>query len=454
MNFPKNFIWGASTASYQIEGAAREAGKGLSVWDTFSHTEGKVMNGDHGDIACDHYHRMKEDVALMKAMGLQAYRFSISWPRILPEGKGKVNPEGLAFYSQLVDELLAAGIEPYVTLYHWDMPQALYEQGGWLNRDISDWFADYTRLVVDALSDRVTYWMTINEPQCHLILGHYDGYHAPGAKVSPGEIFTMMHHLFLAHGKAVKVIRSHAKKTPIVSYVPCPGPAVPNSASAEDLEAARAYFFHASARGLWSNSWWLEPVLNGTYPQDGLEYYKDVFPADIIQDGDMELISQPLDFLGINLYQGNVIRKEDSSDTGFEVVPRKPGFDKTALKWLVHPEIMYYTPKFLYERYHLPIIIAENGLSMPDWVSLDGQVHDPGRIDFMHRYLKELSKASQEGADIRAFFYWSLMDNFEWSEGYNERFGLIHVDYTTQKRTLKDSAYWYTEVIKNNGSNL
>jgi beta-glucosidase len=454
LNIPKNFIWGASTASYQIEGAALEAGRGLSIWDTFSHTEGKVKNGDHGDVACDHYHRMKEDVALMKELGLKAYRFSISWSRILPEGKGTVNPEGLAFYSQLVDELLAAGIEPFVTLFHWDLPQALYEQGGWLKREMSDYFAEYAKIVVDALSDRVSNWMTLNEPQCHIILGHYDGSHAPGTKMPLRETFTAMHHLFLAHGKAVKVIRNHAKKPPLISYVPNPGPTVPYTDKAEDLEAARACFHSATARGLWSNSWWLEPVLTGAYPREGLEFYKADFPLDIIKDGDMELISQPLDYLGINLYQGYVIRKDASSAQGFVEVPRKPGFDKTALKWLVHPEIMYYCPKFLYERYHLPIIIAENGLSMPDWVSLDGKVHDPGRIDFMRRYLKELFRAASDGIDIRGFFYWSLMDNFEWSEGYNERFGLIHVDYTTQKRTLKDSAYWYAEVIKTNGETL
>ena len=454
MNFPKNFIWGAATASYQIEGAAREAGKGLSIWDTFSHSEGKVKNGDHGDIACDHYHRYKEDIKLMKELGLQAYRFSISWPRILPEGKGKINPDGLAFYSRLVDELLAAGIEPYVTLFHWDLPQALYDLGGWLNRDITDWFAEYTRIVVEAFSDRVTYWMTTNEPPCHVILGHMDGSHAPGDRVPLREAFTMMHHLHLAHGKAVRTIRSYAKKKPMISYVPNPAPGVPFTDSKEDLEATRAFTFSGTARGMWSNTWWLDPPLLGKYPQDGLEYYRSDFPMEVIRDGDMELINQPLDYLGINLYQGSVIRKDASAKLGFSEVVRKPGFDKTALKWLVHPEIMYYVPKFLYERYQLPILIAENGLSMADWVSLDGKVHDPGRIDFMHRYLKELLKASSEGIDIRGFFYWSLMDNFEWAEGYNERFGLIHVDYVTQQRTLKDSAYWYKDVIRTNGQIL
>ncbi len=449
MSFPKNFIWGAAAASYQIEGAAGEDGKGLSVWDTFSHTEGKVKNSDHGDTACDHYHRYKEDVALMKELGLNAYRLSVSWPRILPEGTGKVNPAGLRFYSDLVDELLAAGIEPYITLFHWDLPQSLHDRGGWLNREITDWFAEYVKLVVETLSDRVTCWMTTNEPQCHIILGHIDGSHAPGDQVSLRDGFTMMHHIHLAHGKAVKIIRSCAKKSPVIGFVPNPTPGVPKTESEADLQAARAYTFSGSARGIWSNTWWLDPVLTGKYPADGLEYYHNDFPWEVIKGGDMEIMHQPLDFLGINLYQGSVIRHDEIR--GFAEVPRKPGFDKTALKWLVLPQIMHYTPKFLYERYHLPIIITENGLSMPDWVGLDGKVHDPGRIDFLQRYLQELEKALAEGVDIRGYFYWSLLDNFEWSEGYNERFGLIHVDYETQVRCFKDSAYWYREIIQNNG---
>ncbi len=452
MSFPKNFTWGAAAASYQVEGAPQEDGKGLSVWDTFSHTEGKIKNNDHGDIACDHYHRYKEDIARMKEIGLKAYRFSISWSRILPEGTGKVNQAGLSFYSDLVDELLAAGIEPYVTLFHWDLPQALYDRGGWLNRDITDWFADYVRVVVEALSDRVSVWMTLNEPLCHILLGHMIGNHAPGDQLPMRDIFIMLHHIHLAHGKAVKMIRSYAKKPPVVGFVPNPGPGVPLTESEADLEAAREYSLNGSSRGIWSNGWWLDPVLLGKYPEDGLELFQKDFPADIVKDGDMKLMSQPLDFLGINLYAGTVVCHDDAK--GIREVPNKPGYDKTALKWLILPQIMYYMPKFLYERYRLPIIIAENGLTMPDWVSLDGKVHDPGRIDYLQRYLRELRRASEEGVDIRGFFYWSIMDNFEWAEGYNERFGLIHVDYETQKRTLKDSAYWYRNIIKTNGDAL
>ncbi len=452
MSFSKDFVWGAAAASYQIEGAAYEDGKGVSVWDTFSHTNGKVMNNDNGDVACDHYYRYKEDIALMKEMGLQAYRLSISWPRIIPEGTGKVNEKGLQFYGNLVDELLANGIEPYITLFHWDLPQAVYDRGGWLNRDISDWFADYVKVVVEYLSDRVKYWITTNEPQCHIILGHTLGVHAPGDKVSNRDAFVMMHNIHLAHGKAVQTIRTYSKQACKVGYAPNPLPGVPASASKEDDQAARAFNFSATSQGLWSNTWWLDPVLLGAYPKDGLEAYKEDFPLDEIKEGDMATMHQPLDFLGINLYQGSVISHDDNNAP--IVLPRKTGFDKTDLKWLVLPEIMYYMPKYLYERYHLPIIITENGLTLPDWVSLDGKVHDPNRIDFMHRYLTQLKKASEDGVAIQGYFAWSFMDNFEWSEGYNERFGLIHVDYETLQRTFKDSAYFYHEVINHNGENL
>lgn len=452
MSFPKDFVWGAAAASYQIEGAAFEDGKGPSVWDTFSHKEGKVKNMDHGDVACDHYHRFKEDIALMKEMGLKAYRFSICWPRVLPEGTGKINKKGLQFYSDLVDELLMSGIEPYITLFHWDLPQALYDRGGWLNREISDWFYEYVKIIIECLSDRVTYWMTTNEPQCHILLGHYQGTHAPGDQVATRDAFRMMHHIHLAHGKAVQAIRKYAIKPAKIGYVPCPGAGIPASGSAGDLAAAKAYVLSGTSRGLWSNSWWLDPVLIGRYPEDGKEFYRGDFPEDMIKPGDMELIHQPIDFLGINQYFGSVIRYD--KENGYAVLPIKAGYNQTAMKWPVLPEILYYMPKFLYERYQLPIIIAENGLSLPDWVSLDGRVHDPNRIDYMHRYLKELKKAATEGADILGYFAWSFMDNFEWSEGYNERFGLIHVDYETQKRTLKDSACWYRDVIVTNGDVL
>ncbi|MDI9508547.1 MAG: beta-glucosidase [Clostridiales bacterium] len=452
MSFTKDFIWGAASASYQIEGAAYEGGRALSVWDTFSHTDGKIKNNDNGDIACNHYHLYKEDVQLMKELGIKAYRFSISWSRILPNGTGKVNEEGLKFYSDLVDELLKAGITPYITLFHWDLPQAIYYQGGWRNRDIADWFAQYTKVVVDALSDRVSHWITLNEPMCHILLGHHIGNHAPGEQNSVRESFRLLHNMNLAHGKAVETIRKHSKSPATIGIAPNPHPGVPVTNKKEDIEAARLFSLGGNNRGIFSNGWWLDPVLLGKYPEDGVKAMGKDFPSEMIQDGDMELMSPKLDFLGLNLYYGTLIRHDDTH--GFATCPREIGYPQNALKWHVLPEILYYMPKFLYEKYKLPIIITENGLTLPDWVSLDGKVHDPNRIDYMHRYLKELKKASKEGVDIRGYFAWSILDNFEWAEGYNERFGLIYVDYQTQKRIPKDSYYWYNKLIASNGKDL
>lgn len=452
MSFPKNFIWGAASASYQIEGAVHEDGRSPSVWDTFSHTEGKTKNGDNGDTACDHYHRFREDIALMKEMGLKSYRFSISWSRILPEGTGKINKAGLKFYSDLVDELIKAEIEPCITLFHWDLPQVLYDRGGWRNREIADWFSEYTRIVVEALSDRVSYWMTLNEPLCHILLGHYAGVHAPGEKMATREVFKLLHNMNLAHGKAVKTIRKYAKKKSIIGFVPNPSTGIPASEKPEDLDAARAYTLSGTSRGIYSNGWWLDPILLGEYPRDGIKAMGKDFPAEMIKDGDMELISQKLDFLGINLYTGTIVEHDDIH--GFKECPPRNGYAQNALKWHVVPQTLYYSPKFLYEKYKLPIIIAENGLTLSDWVSLDGKVHDPNRIDYMHRYLKELKRAYEEGVDIRGYFAWSILDNFEWAEGYNERFGLIYIDYNTLQRFPKDSYYWYANTILHNGDNL
>ena len=452
MSFSKDFYWGAASSSYQIEGAAFRYGKGLSIWDTFCQINGKIKNGESGEVACDHYHRFREDVALMKELGLKAYRFSISWPRILPDGTGKVNEEGIKFYSDLVDELLKAGIEPFITLFHWDLPKAVYDRGGWRNREIADWFAEYTKVVVDALSDKVRFWITLNEALCHILLGHNLGVHAPGETAPNREIFRMLHHINLAHGKAVHVIRKFSKTPAVVGFAPNPGPGIPLTDRIEDIEAAKAYTFSGTVKGLFSNGWWMDPILTGEYPKDGIEAMAKDFPSDMIKEGDMELIGQKLDFLGVNLYQGAFITHDESGS--FKICPQKPGYPINALKWQITPQILYYMPKFLYEKYQLPILITENGIYLPDWISLDGKVHDANRIDFMHRYLKELKKASDEGIDIMGYFAWSIMDNFEWSEGYNERFGLIYIDYETQKRIPKDSYYWYKDVISLNGDNL
>ena len=450
MSFPKGFVWGAATASYQVEGAAGEDGKGLSVWDMMCRKEGAIWNGHTGDVACDHYHRYKEDVALMKQIGLYACRFSISWPRVIPEGIGAANPKGLEFYDRLVDELLGADIVPFVTLFHWDYPYELYCRGGWLNPDSPQWFAEHAGVVVEALSDRVVHWMTLNEPQCFIGLGHSDGVHAPGDKLGFAQVLRAAHHALLAHGRAVQAIRSNARVASQVGFAPVAMVKFPATDRPEDIEAARSAMFSITERTCFNNTWWLEPVLRGRYPEDGLELFGAAVPQ--IRDGDMETICQPLDFFGTNVYQGTPVRADEHGQP--QVVPHPVGHPLTAFRWPVTPEALYWAPRLFWERYGLPIFITENGMSNVDWVSLDGKVHDPQRIDFLNRYLLQLRKAIEDGVDVRGYFQWSIMDNFEWAEGYKQRFGLIYVDYPTQKRIMKDSAHWYREVIASNGASL
>jgi len=453
MSFKKDFAWGAATASYQIEGAWNEDGKGLNVWDVFSHEPGNVEHGNTGDIACDHYHRFKEDIKLMKELGIKAYRFSLSWTRIFPNGTGEVNEKGVKFYSDLIDELLKNGIEPYITLFHWDYPYALYKKGGWLNDDSVKWFADYAAKVAELYSDRVTNFITFNEPQCFIGNGYFTGEHAPGLKVSYKDIFQMCHNVLKAHGAAVIALRENAKQPLKIGYAPCHGAFCPESETPENIEAARKKYFACPPLTkddniMFNVSWWSDPVVLGRYPEDGLEMYKDYLPQ--ITQEDMKLISQPIDFYGQNIYSGEKIRV--GTDGNAEIVEWKAGFSKTAIQWLVLPEALRWGPRFLYERYKLPVYITENGMSAHDTVSLDGKVHDPNRIDMLNRYLIELEKATEDGADIGGYFVWSFMDNFEWSKGYGDRFGIVYVDYETQKRIPKDSAYWYKEWIeKHNG---
>jgi beta-glucosidase len=447
MKFPKNFTWGAASASYQLEGAAQEDGRGSSVWDMFSQTPGKTWEGDTGAVACDHYHRYREDVGLMKKIGLDAYRFSIAWPRILPNGTGKINQKGLDFYDRLVDELLKAKIEPWITLFHWDFPYELYLQGGWLNPKSPDWFAEYTKIVIDCLSDRVTYWMTLNEPQCFIWLGHRDGRHAPGDNLGIPEIVIAGHHTLQAHGKSVQIIRTHAKKSPQIGMAPVGLVNYPATNSKADIEAARKATFAINDATLWSNSWWSDPMFLGKYPEDGLKHMGKYLPKG--WEKDLSLISEPLDFYGTNIYRGLPYR---SGKNGMpEAVKTQPGHPHSLCFWKMTPEVLYWGPKFFYERYGKPIVITENGMSNCDWVMLDGRVHDPQRIDYLHRYLSEYGRAIQDGVPSLGYFLWSIMDNFEWGDGYKQRFGIIHVDYQTQKRTLKDSALWYQKLIKSNG---
>lgn len=447
MGFKKDFVWGAATASYQIEGAWNEDGKGLSIWDVFSHEPNKICEGHTGDVACDHYHRYKQDVKLMKQLGIKAYRFSISWPRLIPNGVGKLNPKGVEFYSNLIDELLENGIEPYITLFHWDYPYELYKKGGWLNDDSVNWFADYAARVAELFSDRVKNFITFNEPQCFIGESYLGAAHAPGLRVSYKDVFQMCHNVLKAHGAAVISLRKNAKQPIKIGYAPTGTVCYPSSENEADIEAARKNMFKCNYINngvMWNISWWSDPVILGKYPQDGLELYKEYLPE--ITDEDMKLINQPIDFFGSNIYNGEEVKSDSNGNP--VIVARKIGHGKTAIQWTVTPESLRWGPRFYYERYKLPFFITENGMSAHDVVSLDGKVHDPNRIDFLNRYLIELEKATDDGVDIGGYFQWSFMDNFEWAKGYTERFGLVYVDYETQQRIPKDSAYWYKNWIE------
>lgn len=445
----EHFIWGAATSAYQIEGAYCEDGKGLSIWDVFCREQGRIFENQNADTACDHYHRMTEDVKFMKMLGLCAYRFSIAWSRILPKGTGEVNEAGIRFYERLVEELEENGITPYVTLYHWDLPEALQKRGGFLSEESPDWFAYYTEVVAKRLGKKVKNFFTMNEPQCFIGGAFHDTMFAPGKQASAEELLKMAHHVLLAHGKAVLKLREIIPDCK-VGYAPTGIYYMPASERTEDIEAAKRANFEVTEENWISGiSWWSDPVLKGTYPTECEALTKML--KNIVKEKDMEMIHQPLDYYGQNIYQGTFVRAKGD---GYETVPFQEGHTKTAIGWKVTPEILYWIPKFLYERYHLPIIITENGMSCHDTVSLDGKVHDPNRIDFLHRYLREMKRAEESGTDIAGYFHWSLMDNFEWANGYNERFGLLYVDYATGERIIKDSALWYKEVVETNGQLL
>lgn len=448
--FPDGFVWGAASASYQIEGGAREHGRGDSVWDVFCRQPGLVANGHSGDTACDHVHRHVEDVALMREMNLRAYRFSIAWPRVLPQGRGAVSEAGLGFYDRLVDELLAAGITPWATLFHWDFPQALFHAGGWLNRDSASWFADYAAVVVDRLSDRVRHWITINEPQIYIGLGHHDTKHAPGLKYPFSQALLASHHTLLAHGRAAQVIRARAKTTPTVGWAPVGKVDVPASESRADIDAARTSTMKGTERQFFCNTWFGDAVVFGRYPEDAVKAFGADAPTPLA--GDMDTIAQPMDFYGLNIYSGGRVRA--GADGEPVSVDHGVGHPRNALSWPIVPESLRWGPRFIHERYGVPVVITENGMTNLDWVHSDGRVHDPQRIDYTRRYLLELRKAIVDGADIRGYFHWSVMDNFEWAEGYKDRFGLIHVDYQTLRRTIKESGRWYAKVIASNGGIL
>lgn len=448
MNFSKDFMWGCASAAYQVEGAYNEDGRGLSIWDVHSAIKGNVIFSENGNTACDHYHRYKEDIQLFKQLGIKYYRFSVSWTRVLPNGIGKVNEQGLQFYVNLVDELIANGIEPILTIYHWDYPYELYKMGGWMNPESPKWFEEYTKVLVDALSDKVKYWITVNEPQCAIGCGYFTGSHAPFVKASTKDIITMSHNLLLGHGRAVKCIRENAKQKVYISYAPI-GPAfVPDDESEEAIEIAREKTMNMKNELYFSITWWSDPIILGKYPDEAYE----IFGEDMIHPSkeDMEIISQPLDFYATNIYYSSSVRGDGT------VYPTNcyQGAPKTAMNWRVAENVMYWSCRFLYERYKLPIMISENGMANLDWVSLNGKVEDYQRIDYISRYLLWIDRAIKEGIPVMGYLYWSAMDNFEWALGYDKRFGLIYIEYQTQERTIKESGHWYKKLIESNGEIL
>lgn len=448
--FPEGFLWGAATAAYQIEGAAQLDGKGPSIWDAFCKRPGAVFEGHSGDAACDHYHRYRDDVGLMRELGLKAYRFSVSWPRVLPEGKGAPNAQGLDFYDRLTDELLAAGIQPFCTLFHWDLPLALQRSGGFQNRDIADWFADYAALMGRKLGDRVKLWVTQNEPQCYIGHGLVAGMHAPGLKLDFGETLLAGHNSMRAHGKAVSALRATIPASR-VGYVIAAPITRPAQETEGDIAAARLQTFAVRDRTHWNNAWWTDPVLLGRYPEDGLELFGAELPP--FPDSDFRDMCQPLDFLGLNIYKAETFRRGE--DGAPEAVPFAPGYPRSGVDWQpITPDAHYYGPRFFHERYGIPLCITESGLSTRDQVFLDGKVHDPQRIDYMHRVLLELRRAMSTGVPVEGYLFWSLLDNFEWADGYRQRFGLIYVDYVSQRRIPKDSFHWYKQVIASRGAAL
>ncbi len=440
--FPEGFLWGTATASYQIEGAWQEDGKGENIWDRFSHTPGKVQDGDTGDIACDHYHRWPEDIKLMQEMGLKAYRFSISWSRIIPDGDGAVNEKGLDFYDKLVDGLLAAGIEPYVTLYHWDLPQALQDKGGWANRDTAKAFARYADAVSKRLGNRVHNWITLNEPWVSAFLGNMFGVHAPGLK-DPKTAFAASHHLLLGHGLAVPILRANGNSQTRVGITLN----LSICESASDSEADKVATAKSNAFNL---SWFLDPVFKGKYPEGVAERLKGA-PLPI-QEGDLQKISVPLDFLGVNYYFRFII-KDDSANGGSSVQEvQLENVERTEMGWEVHAPALYRLLTYLHKEYNPPAMyITENGSAFKDEVGPDGKVNDPRRTAYLQSHFAAAHQAISEGVPLEGYFVWSLMDNFEWGYGYSKRFGLTYVDFDTLQRTIKNSGHYYKGVIAANG---
>ncbi len=434
LTFPDHFLWGAATAAYQIEGAWNADGKGESIWDRFCHTPGKIHAGHTGDVACDHYHRWAEDIALMGKIGLQAYRFSTSWPRVIPAGRGAVNLAGLDFYDRLVDALLEANIQPFVTLYHWDLPQALQDGGGWGEREVCSDFADYAALMVRRLGDRVRQWATFNEPWVVAFVGYGRGRHAPGLRDEKLAL-QVTHHLLVAHGLAAQAMRAIQPQVEVGIVLNMSPPE-----AADDSPEDRA-----AAEQTWQKNegWFLSPLLQAHYPPAVWEAYGSKVPA--IRPGDLALVAQRLDFLGVNFYMRHVVKAGD-------LVSSVPGSEYTEMGWEVHAPALRRLLVRLRRDYPVPpLYITENGAAFEDQVSPDGRVHDPRRLNYLHQHLIQARLAIDDGVNLRGYFAWSLLDNFEWAFGYSKRFGLVYVDYATQQRLVKDSGQWYAQVIERNG---
>lgn len=440
--FPEDFIWGAASAAYQIEGYDLEDGGGASIWHTFTHTPGKIAYGDTGDIACDSYHRYGEDLALLKELGVKAYRFSTSWARIDPNADGNWNQAGLAYYDKIVDGCLAAGIAPYMTLYHWELPQAAQDRGGWQSEETAHAFGRFAGMMAARFRGKVENYFTLNEPQCTTALGYCQGIHAPGLKLQFPEVFSCHVHQMMAHGLALRAIKA-ADPGARVGIASTGSLCYPETETPENIEAARKASFDTDA-GNWifTHHWLLDPIVFGRFPDCAGTVLEPL--VNNVSQKQLGIIHAVPDMLGYNIYNGHAIRH---SETGFEYVPKYPGFPRTALKWPVTPEVLDWGVRFLQERYGLPGYISENGLSCNDRVYVDGKVHDPDRIDFLLRYLTALRRAVESGADIRGYFHWALTDNLEWHSGYGERFGLIYIDFPTGCRTPKDSFYWYKNLI-------
>ncbi|MBV8099499.1 MAG: beta-glucosidase [Verrucomicrobia bacterium] len=433
-DFGSDFLWGTSTAAYQIEGAINEDGRGPSIWDVFCEQPGKILNGHTGAVACDHYHRYREDIALMKELGQDVYRFSVAWPRIFPTGKGKLNSAGIDFYQRLVDETLANGIEPWLCFYHWDLPQALQELGGWTNRDTTGWYTDYVIAVAEKLGDRVGHFVMLNEPMVSSYLGHFLGLHAPGMK-SKEAFLSAVHHLNLAAGQGLTALRTQGGDWQLGTIV---NMGLAPQIEGADLEAAKLH----DEILFWP---FLDPLLLGHYPES-----VDPLIASYVRAGDFQLIQHPVDFLGVNYYFPERVVADSQAAFGFREVPPPDKVPKTAMGWEIRPASFTDTLMAIKDRYLKlpPLYISENGAAFVDTVESDGSINDHERTEYIQKHLSAVAEARNAGVDIRGYFVWSLLDNFEWAYGYDPRFGLVHVDYATQQRTPKASFRWYQQFVR------